>query len=329
MKNKFLKFSFLMLSMLIYIPFVVSQSSAVDMMNLDQDYLESLPESVREDVMKEIKSNKRDNEKNIQKRPSTKLLKNQVVREWEDFKNKKDLINKTERYGLKLFQTMQSSFMPLNEPNFGTNYIVDYGDYITIHKYGGGSNQVFNLEIERDGTILIPDIGRISLTGLNFEEVTELIKKKYEASYIGIDVFDSMYDKQKEILPIMKSSNPLKNIYYKYFKKTEPYSLEGVKQFLKKFERNVILYKGNSNQVLRNFVHKNINYIIIDGGHSYETVIEDLNLSAKILSPQGIIMCDDYIHNQAPGVKMAVDEFVKKNDFKIEVINKRMAKLYL
>ena len=40
-------------------------------------------------------------------------------------------------------------------------------------------------------------------------------------------------------------------------------------------------------------------------------------------------MCDDYIHNQAPGVKMAVDEFVKKNDFKIEVINKRMAKLYL
>ena len=190
-----------------------------------------------------------------------------------------------------------------------------------------------------NGDILLEDISKYNIntileigvfqgvTGRNICELLSRTEKDFK--YIGIDVFDSMYDKQKEILPIMKSSNPLKNIYYKYFKKTEPYSLEGVKQFLKKFERNVILYKGNSNQVLRNFVHKNINYIIIDGGHSYETVIEDLNLSAKILSPQGIIMCDDYIHNQAPGVKMAVDEFVKKNDFKIEVINKRMAKLYL
>ena len=29
-----------------------------------------------------------------------------------------------------MFNTMQSSFMPLNEPNFGNNYIVDYGDIL-------------------------------------------------------------------------------------------------------------------------------------------------------------------------------------------------------
>ena len=68
--------------------------------------------------------------------------------------------------------------------------------------------------------------------------------------------------------------------------------------------------------------------MIIDGGHSYDTVKQDLKLSAKILSKEGIIMCDDYMHNEAPGVKNAVDDFVSNSDFKIEIINKRMAKLY-
>ncbi len=192
MKNKFLQFSFLMIMMSVFTPNLLSQSSDNNMMNLDEDYLQSLPESVREDVLNEMKNKQKDDEKNLLKRPSSKLLKNEVVREWEDFKNKKDLINKTERYGLRLFQTMQSSFMPLNEPNFGSNYIVDYGDYITINKYGSDGNEEFDLEIDRDGTVLIPEIGMVSLAGLNFAEVTDLIKKKYETSFIGADVYVSL-----------------------------------------------------------------------------------------------------------------------------------------
>lgn len=192
MKNKFVQFPLLIILISVLTPNVVSQSSENNIMNLDQDYLQSLPESVREDVMDEIKNKQKDDKKNLLKRPSSKLLKNEVVREWEDFKNKKDLINKTERYGLRLFQTMQSSFMPLNEPNFGANYIVDYGDYITINKYGSGGNEEFDLEINRDGTILIPDIGQVSLAGLNFLEASELIKRKYETTFIGADVYVSL-----------------------------------------------------------------------------------------------------------------------------------------
>ena len=190
-----------------------------------------------------------------------------------------------------------------------------------------------------NGDVLLEDISKYKINkileigvfqGVTGRNICELLSKtKEEFKYIGVDIFDSMYDKEEEILPIMKSSNPLKKIYYKYIKRIEPYSLEGVKQLLKKYEKNVILYKGNSNEILKDFEHKDIDYIIIDGGHSYETVIEDLNLSAKILSKEGIIMCDDYIHNKTQGVKMAVDEFIKFNSFKIEIINKRMAKLYL
>ena len=154
---------------------------------LDEDYLDSLPESVREDVLKEIENQDND-DKNLIKRPSSKLSKLETVKDWENFK-KKNKLNQSERYGLKIFNTMQSSFMPLNEPNFGNNYILDYGDSLKINKYSGGRNEVYNLEIERDGTILIPDIGEITISGLNFNQATDLIKKQFELTFIGAEVF--------------------------------------------------------------------------------------------------------------------------------------------
>ena len=189
-----------------------------------------------------------------------------------------------------------------------------------------------------NGDVLLEDILKYNINkiieigvfqGVTARNICELLSaSKKDFMYIGIDLFDPKYDNNDEILPIFKSSNPLKKIYHKYISRKEPYSLEGVEKLLKKFKKNVILYKGNSNEILKDFEHKNIDYVIIDGGHSYDTVKQDLKLSAKILSKEGIIMCDDYMHNEAPGVKNAVDDFVSNSDFKIEIINKRMAKLY-
>ena len=189
-----------------------------------------------------------------------------------------------------------------------------------------------------NGDVLLEDILKYNINkiieigvfqGVTARNICELLSaSKKDFMYIGIDIFDPKYDNNDEVLPIFKSSNPLKKIYHKYISRKEPYSLEGVEKLLKKFKKNVILYKGNSNEILKDFEHKNIDYVIIDGGHSYDTVKQDLKLSAKILSKEGIIMCDDYMHNEAPGVKNAVDDFVSNSDFKIEIINKRMAKLY-
>ena len=131
-------------------------------------------------------------DKNLQKRPSSKLLNSEIVKEWEEFKAKRDIEQKTERYGLKLFRTMQSSFMPLNEPNFGSDYVVDYGDILRIYKYGGGSSETFEVEIGRDGSVILPDIGNVPLAGLNFEQVSELIQKTYDSTFIGSNVFVSL-----------------------------------------------------------------------------------------------------------------------------------------
>lgn len=94
---------------------------------------------------------------------------------------------------LTFFQTMQSSFMPINEPNFGSEYILDYGDYIEIRSFGT-LKKVFNEEIKRDGTITIEGIGSISLAGLDYKEASQLIKNLFMNAYIGAEIIVNLKD---------------------------------------------------------------------------------------------------------------------------------------
>ena len=48
---------------------------------------------------------------------------------------------------------------------------------------------MFEVEVGRDGAIFLPDIGNISIAGLNFDQASNLIKKTYENAFIGSDVF--------------------------------------------------------------------------------------------------------------------------------------------
>ena len=95
---------------------------------------------------------------------------------------------------------------------------------------------------------------------------------------------------------------------------------------LEKFKDNVHLIKGNSNILLKKIDMTKIDYVFLDGGHHYETVKNDLNQCIPVLENNGTILCDDYDLSYAPGVKKAIDEFVKINNFKCKIL-KRFAKI--
>ena len=67
---------------------------------------------------------------------------------------------------------------------------------------------------------------------------------------------------------------------------------------------------------------KKIDYVFLDGGHDYNTVMNDLNHSLEVLENNGSILCDDYNLTYAPGVKKAIDDFVKKNNLNCEILYK-------
>ena len=146
--------------------------------------------------------------------------------------------------------------------------------------------------------------------GVTARNVCELLNSIHgnDFKYIGLDLFNKSQENVNEIIPNTKFNNPFKTIYFNYIKRKDPYSLEAVKDLLKKFKNNITLLKGNSNIILKGIDMSKINYVFLDGGHDYSTVMNDLENCSEIIKNDGTILCDDYDLSYAPGVKKAIDE---------------------
>ncbi len=153
-------------------------------------------------------------------------------------------------------------------------------------------------------------------------------------SYTGIDLFGEKKNSSiDEIEPIFlkdqKFSNPLKNLYYNFVKKENLNSLSSVQKFLKKYEKKVTLIKGDTNIVLKDIDLSKIDYVFIDGGHSYDTVTNDLNFLFKhSKTNKKIILCDDYgDKSRIEEVVRSIDDFVSLNKLQVNVIKDRFAEI--
>ena len=86
---------------------------------------------------------------------------------------------------------MQTTLMPLNEPNFDGSYILDFGDIIELQLVGQESS-LKEIPIKRDGSININDFGKLYIAGLSLDEATDLIKAKINQTFIGTEAFVSL-----------------------------------------------------------------------------------------------------------------------------------------
>ena len=172
--------------------------------------------------------------------------------------------------------------------------------------------------------------------GVTARNICDFLYKKNNKNfnYIGIDLFGSdKVQKKNEIEPTFlknqKFSNPLKNIYYNYILKENLNSVTSVENLLKKYSQNIKLIAGDTNEKLREINLKNIDFTFLDGGHSYQTVISDLSILYENMKGKNkVILCDDY--GEASfiyEVKNAIDDFSKKNNIKVKLIENRFAEL--
>lgn len=165
----------------IFLTVLVAFSSQLYLQELDENYLESLPEDIREDVLKEIKSKEALDTVSNYRRPSTFVQK------------KIDNVTKdiSLRFGEEFFDQVQTSFMPVNEPNFDEDYILDFGDVLEVQIIGQDS-EIYELDIKRDGSINIPNYNKIFISGLSLLAAEELIKNNINAKIPGSDSYISL-----------------------------------------------------------------------------------------------------------------------------------------
>ena len=152
--------------------------------------------------------------------------------------------------------------------------------------------------------------------------------------YTGVDLFEKFNnDTKDEVKPTFlkdqKFSNPLKNIYYNYILKENLNSIKSVNKLLKKYRDNIKLIAGDTNIVLKELELQNIDFAFLDGGHSYQTVINDLTiLYDSMKDKKKVILCDDYgKESYIPDVEKAINDFTKKNNLKLNLIENRFAEI--
>ena len=166
--------------------------------------------------------------------------------------------------------------------------------------------------------------------GVTSRNVCELLYSihKNDFKFTGIDLFSNDSEALKdEVIPNTKFSNPLKNIYYRYIVRLDPYSMKSVKKLLKKFIKNINIIQGNSNEVLKKLDLNKFDYVFLDGGHKFETVKNDLENLTQVVANRGTILCDDYDLSYAPGVKNAINQYVKEKNFNLKVLQSRFAEI--
>lgn len=221
----------------------------MDSFKLNDDFLSTLPANIRTDFMDEM--NNDPDEKNYVN-PDTRISKlESALREAEntlekikiDLDAEEDSIDSLElrRFGANFFSSFQSTFLPINQPNASNNYILDANDELSIQTVGN-KNKDYKLRIKRDGSINLPDVGKVTLAGLSLENATSVIKNKLSQAVLGTQAFVTLSGlRDISILVVGNIQNP------------GMYTLKGGSTFL-----SVLDAAGgiNDNGSFRNISHK-------------------------------------------------------------------------
>lgn len=181
----------------IALTFIMFLSIIVPAQDISEEFLESLPEGLREQV--EAQSEKSEEEQELEAlfRADTSIYNNKKI--LENIKSQvKDLEEKVlydensqkelVRFGEDFFSSIQSSFMPINIPNLNSDYIIDVGDEISI-LLTGIKNQELELFVQRDGSLVIPEFGKVFVSGNTLAQVSEITKSFIETAEIGTSAF--------------------------------------------------------------------------------------------------------------------------------------------
>ena len=190
---------------------------------LDESYLDSLPDDIKEDLIKKSESQAENAKENyraslyssranededlidLKARLEADLEElERRLKSNETIKFEKDL----ELFGSDFFSTFQTSFMPINEPNPDSSYTLDSGDILNI-QLTGQEEFIEDFPIAGDGSINMPGVGKLVIAGLTLNETTDLIKSRVTNIYFGTESYVTLSEiRDVNVLVSGNAKNP-------------------------------------------------------------------------------------------------------------------------
>ena len=90
-----------------------------------------------------------------------------------------------ELFGYEMFSGVANSFAPITGAPVPQDYLIGPGDTFTVQAFSAADVQ-YSLTVTREGMILVPEAGAISVSGLTFSEAKTVISETIESQRIGI-----------------------------------------------------------------------------------------------------------------------------------------------
>jgi polysaccharide export outer membrane protein len=115
----------------------------------------------------------------------------QEIRETIAEEDGEELEEELKRFGLELFDREISTFAPVDDLPAPDGYLMGPGDSVNVYMFGSEEADLA-LSVTRDGQLLLPRLGPVTVTGLTFSEVKRLIEGKVASQLVGTDVVVSM-----------------------------------------------------------------------------------------------------------------------------------------
>ena len=289
----------------------------VNSQQLDENYLDSLPDDIKEDLLERADKNVEGSEENY--RSSLYSSKLEQAEDLIDLKTRlqADLIELERRlksdeklsipsdlelFGSDFFRTFQTSFMPINEPNPDSSYTLDNGDVLKVQLIGQ-INAVELLKINRDGSLNMPDIGKINVAGLSLIEASKIIKSRVDSVLIGTDVYVNL-DEIRDVNVLVSGNAQNPGIYTLTGNSNILHALTvagGVNEFGSYREINLVR-NGNIIETL------DVYDVLIDGNYSLNKRLRSGDV-VFVESRKNIISIDGAVKRPAK-YEVANDEFL-------------------
>ena len=86
------------------------------------------------------------------------------------------------QFGYDIFRETVSSFAPVSDVPIGPDYIIGPGDEMTLTLWGMVEG-IYKLEVTREGKVILPKVGVVSVAGLRFGGLKENLKQHLSKYY--------------------------------------------------------------------------------------------------------------------------------------------------
>ena len=188
-----MKKNLILFNIILFLPFSYIYSEDFELSDTQNELLSSLPADQRENILQKMTQADQLN-KDLQSafqefdttttRPLEKVMTEEERKEYE--KESRNWV-----YGYELFSSSPTTFAPATDIPVSDDYMLGPGDEIKFQTYGT-TNLEASLFISRNGDVILPKLGPVSLVGLTFKEAKELLESKVSSELIGSEAYVSL-----------------------------------------------------------------------------------------------------------------------------------------